>query len=195
MQENNNQDQEEKFDYKLEIKAHFFAYGIWIVIGLFLYGFVQFLSHFEPKTRLKYADVTVEERLRNSPKIFSYFNDQAQLIFAEKLAPFKYDDISWVPQKMPYKLFQFEISDIELKQQQFEEIYISKLKENGWERILNTQESMYYLDSADYSFMDQYGHRIFIYQPIHNLENPHYWKISMVENSGIYEYNKTLVKH
>ena len=168
--------------------ANVFAITIIGVIGLFLYGFVQFLASFEPKTRLKYADVTVEERLRNSPKIFDYFYRQSKLIFAEKLPLIKYDDFLWVYQKSTYKRYHFEISSLDLSQQQFEDIFIAKFNHAGWELIQTDRDRPYQLDQVDYTFVDQLGNRAFVTKPMHNQKNLNFWKISMVENSGIYTY-------
>ncbi|CEI51727.1 hypothetical protein PYR74_15290 [Acinetobacter bereziniae] len=170
--------------------ANVFAITIIGVIGLFLYGFVQFLASFEPKTRLKYADVTVEERLRNSPKIFDYFYRQSKLIFAEKLPLIKYDDFLWVYQKSTYKRYHFEISSLDLSQQQFEDIFIAKFNHAGWELIQTDRDRPYQLDQVDYTFVDQLGNRAFVTKPMHNQKNLNFWKISMVENSGVYTYKQ-----
>ncbi|KAF1023739.1 MAG: hypothetical protein GAK29_02854 [Acinetobacter bereziniae] len=170
--------------------ANVFAITIIGVIGLFLYGLVQFLASFEPETRLKYADVTVEERLRNSPKIFDYFYRQSKLIFAEKLPLIKYDDFLWVYQKSTYKRYHFEISRLDLSQQQFEDIFIAKFNHAGWELIQTDRDRPYQLDQVDYTFVDQLGNRAFVTKPMHSQRNLNFWKISMVENSGIYTYKQ-----
>lgn len=174
-----------------ELKAQLFTFVIFGLIGLFFYGFVQFLASFEPKTRAKFADVPVEERLANLPQVFSYLYTQSKFIFAEKLPAIQYWDFKWNHQKMPYKLYQFEISEDVLSEQQFNDIYQPKLIQQGWSEIPTTKDTYYPIElRVDYTFIDGSGHRTFITRPMHNQERPAYWKISMVENSGIFEYQQ-----
>lgn len=172
-----------------ELKAQLFTFAIFGLIGLFFYGFVQFLASFEPKTRAKFADVPVEERLANLPKEFTYLHTQSKAIFAEKLPDIQYWDFKWNHQKMTYKLYQFEISQDLLSEQQFTDIYQAKFIQQGWSPISNTQDEYYPIElRVDYTFIDGDGNRTFVTRPMHNDAHPRYWKISMVDNSGIFAY-------
>lgn len=183
--------QQEDFDLKLEIKAHFLAYGIWIILAVFFYAFVQFLASFEPKTRAKYDDVPVETRLANLPDIFNDFYQRSQDIFREKLPAMKYWNFIWNYQKMSYKLYEFEISEDVMSEQQFDDIYQPRFIAQGWSKIANNPNEYYPRNIvADYTFVDASGHRTFITRPIHNENNPTHWKIYMVENSGIFKYQE-----
>lgn len=174
-----------------ELKGQLFAFAIYGLIALFFYGFVQLLASFEPKTRAKFDDVPVETRLANLPAIFKDFYQRSQDIFREQLPPMKYWNFVWNYQKLSYKLYKFEISQDIMSEQQFNDIYQPRLIAQGWSQIPNQQEKYYAIQIvADYTFVDASGNRTFITHPKHNAENPTHWKVYMVENSGIFAYQK-----
>ncbi|QOW46645.1 MULTISPECIES: hypothetical protein [Acinetobacter] len=171
-----------------ELKAQFFAFAIYGLIALFFYGFVQFLASFEPKVRLKYDDIPVEQRLEQLPSRFSYFYQQAQLGFSTALPTIKYWDFRWQHQKMSYKLFQFSIAEQNMTEQQFMQNIMPRLIAQGWTLLTPPYEEEVHLAPADFIFLDTEHNRLFVTKPMHNKENPQYWQVSFVENSGIYEY-------
>lgn len=173
-----------------ELKAQLFAFGIYGLIALFFYGFVQFLASFEPKVRLKYDDISVEQRLEQLPPRFSYFYQQAELSFSTALPSIKYWDFKWQHQKMSYKLFQFNLAEKNMTEQQFTQQVMPRLVAQGWTLLAPPYEEEFNLPRADFVFADTEDNRLFMSKPMNNQEYPQHWQVSFVENSGIYEYFK-----
>lgn len=175
-----------------ELKAQLFTFAIYGIVGLFFYGFVQFLASFEPKVRLKYDDIPLEQRLENLPPRFTYFYQQAQLGFADFFPIIKYWDFKWQQQKMSYKVFQFNIAEKNMTEPQFIQHVMPRLIAQEWTLLPPPYEDVFNVAKSDFVFVDKEYNHLFVSVPRNHQQDSQNWRIYFVENSGIYKHEMSV---
>ena len=166
-------------------------------IFYFFYYFVQFLASFEPKTRLKYDDVPVEQRLEQLPKRFSYFYLQAQRGFSEYLPKIKYWDFRWSRSRSIYKTFEFEIAEKNMSELSFIQQVIPRFISQGWimlplSEVKHRSYIFYDYDKernfiyhADFILVDKEDNCLLVTKPVNNHKSKQYWHIHFSDTSQV----------